>query len=119
MQSGICALAAEQQCRRCLRIAACAWARESHISCCCHTHLSVLLPQDEDDSELGASAYEQQKAARLAEQDALDFPDEVGTLCVAALLAFGLSAAKCCTQGTAACCSRVCLYTLGNAFSRC
>ena len=52
-------------------------------------HLALLLPQDEDDSELGPNAYEQQKAARLAEQDALDFPDEVGTRCVAALLELG------------------------------
>jgi hypothetical protein len=41
-------------------------------------HISAWsLPQDEDDSELGLNAYEQQKAARLAEQEALDFPDEV------------------------------------------
>lgn len=32
---------------------------------------------DEDESDAGLNAYEQQKAARRAEQDALDFPDEV------------------------------------------
>lgn len=36
--------------------------------------------QDEDDSEAGLSNFEQRKEAWRSEQDALNFPDEVGAV---------------------------------------
>lgn len=43
-------------------------------------HLNDVGRQEEDESEAGLSNFEQRKEAWRSEQDALNFPDEVGAV---------------------------------------